>query len=200
MSAAASRGDGAGLEEGVGQRVLRDVRQRLDHLGADRARDARPIGLQQRRFGATPRRSRRPADRELDRHAHRLGRRRRQCRSRLNGANPASVTVTCRCRPAGSGAVNRPASFVTSSLRSVRVLVGDDDGRAGNDGFLRVGDGAGDGRRPDLRGGARTRRRRSPGSVSNRAVPSPQLTSPSSPGTRSRGAIRRRDPPLRIVK
>ena len=48
------------------------------------------------------------------------------------------------------GAVNRPASVVTNSL-GIGGFVGEDDGRAGHDGFVRVGDGAGDRRRADLR-------------------------------------------------
>ena len=42
---------GACLQKRVGQRVLGDVRQRLDHLGADGSRHARAVGLQQRRLG-----------------------------------------------------------------------------------------------------------------------------------------------------
>ena len=63
---------------------------------------------------------------------------------RLNGAKPARVTVTEYVPAGSSGAVKRPASLVTSSCDTfVPSLVTTTRG-AGHDGFLGIGDGAGE--------------------------------------------------------
>ena len=84
---------GTGLQERVGERILRDVGQRLDHLGADRARDARAIGLQQRRVGGDVDRLTELADGQLDA-MRTVSVAPTAMPVRLKVAKPESVTVT----------------------------------------------------------------------------------------------------------
>ena len=152
--------DRAGLQDRVRERVLRDVRQRLDHLGAHRAGDARAIRLQERRLGGDFDGLTELAHRQFDGHTDGFRRADDDAGAlELREAGERHRNRVGACLKIGRG--EQPFRVGDDFARHVRVLVGDDHGGAGHGRLLRVGDRSGDGRGPNLRvrdGGAQEAR------------------------------------------